>query len=120
MEEKKYLIYKISGGLCHMLGQINRAIHLSKITKRNLIIDCFGHTFHNDFNKYFNIPNFTYTTNYNCLYQEESLNKEMFELYINVEAKYTGINTYFLKDKLISVNASNVLNSNEKIIYCSW
>jgi hypothetical protein len=32
LNTKKYLIYKISGGLNHMLMQINNAIHLSKIT----------------------------------------------------------------------------------------
>lgn len=53
---KKYLVYKVSGGLCHMLYQINRAIHLSKLSDRFLIIDCQGNAFDNDFNKYFNIP----------------------------------------------------------------
>jgi len=120
-EERKYFIYKVSGGLAHMLYQINRLIHLSKITKRFLIVDCLhGETFCSDFNKYFNIPNFEYTTSYDCLYQDSSLDHKLFESYVKAIAMYIDVNTYFLNDKLVTINVNDAIKSDEKIIYCSW
>jgi hypothetical protein len=113
-----YLIYKISGGLCHMLLEINRAIHLSKISNRFLIIDCKGNAFDNDFNKYFNIPGFKYSTNYDVLYADKTVNKNLYEPYINVCALSVE-STYVLNDKLISINAKEALLNNERIIFCS-
>jgi hypothetical protein len=120
----KYLIYKVSGGLNHMLGQINNAIHLSKTLNRFLIIDCNYFPFENDFNKYINIPNFNYSTNYDCLYQDSTLNKDIFEPYIKANCKNyaDSQDSYWLNDKIININAcdNNILKSNKKIIYCSW
>jgi hypothetical protein len=123
--EKKYLVYKTAGGICHMLRQINNAIHLSKITNRYLIIDCVnGEAFRNDFNKYFNIPDFNYSTNYNCLYEDDLIENKLFESYVNSWAGCYG-NTYFLNydlnDKIeISIMYSNAINNNDNIIYCTW
>ena len=60
----KYLIYKVSGGLNHMLIQINKAIYLSKLTNRFLIIDTNNEPFEQNFNKWFNIPNFKFSTTF--------------------------------------------------------
>lgn len=117
---KKYLVYKISGGLYHMLLQINNAIYLSKITNRYLIIDCLGGAFKNDFNKFFNIPNFEYSTNYDCLFQDETIENNIFSQYINIGVKYIDKKTYFLNDILATVNVNDVLKNNDNIVYCTW
>jgi len=119
MNSQKYLIYKVTGGLAHMLTHINNAIHLSKLSNRLLIIDCFANAFQRDFNQYFNIPDFIYTTKYDCLYQDESLNKETFETYIKTDALWID-GPFFLKDILLNVHIKDVIESNEKIIYCTW
>jgi len=115
--ENKYIVYKVSGGLNHMLGQINNIIHLSKISNRLLIIDCNGGAFENDFNKYFNIPDINYSTNYDWLYNDSSLDKNMFEKYIKSNIRYIEKGTYFLENKKVSLNFNEVLNSNDKILY---
>ena len=117
--EKQYLIYKITGGLCHMLWQINNTIYLSKTTNRSLIIDCFSNAFCDDFNRYFNIPDFNYSTKYDCLYQDESLDKETFEPFIKSVAQCVG-SDYFLNKKLLVDNINDVIKSNDKIVYCTW
>lgn len=116
MVKDKYIVFKTSGGLNHMLNQINNAVHISILTKRKLIIDCWGGTFQNDFNKYFNIPEIEYTTNYDCLYQDNSGISENFETYVEVDAKYTK-NGYVLHDKKITYHVNNVLGMRDKIIY---
>lgn len=57
-----WLVYKASGGLAHMLFQIEKGIEMSRISGRTLILDCNKITFNEDFNKYFTIPNFEYLT----------------------------------------------------------
>jgi hypothetical protein len=117
--ENRYLVYKITGGLCHMLWQINNSVYLSRITGRMLIIDCFSNAFCDDFNRYFNIPGFQYATNYDCLYQDESLNKEDFEPYTKAVARCVG-SDYFLNNKLLVDNIDDVQKSNDRIVYCTW
>jgi hypothetical protein len=114
----KYLVYKISGGLCHMLIQINNLIYLSKELNRFLIIDCLGGAFQNDFNKYFSIPDFKYVTNYDCLYEDNSLNKELFEPYVNANV-INSENGYVLNGKLIDSTINSMKENNDEIIYCS-
>lgn len=58
----KYLGYKISGGLGHMLYQINHGVTMSKNSRRTLIIDTNAGAFKLDFNDYFTIPNLEYLT----------------------------------------------------------
>lgn len=118
MNETKYLIYKVSGGLNHMLNQINNAIHLSKTLNRFLIIDCYSGAFKNDFNKYFQIPNFKYSTSYNCLYENKNLDKN-FESYISSKLTYNN-GIYFLKDKKISYTYKEILNNFDNIIYFTY
>lgn len=119
-EEMNYLVYKISGGLNHMLGQINNAIYASKITNRFLIIDCNELAFNNDFNKYFNVPDFNYATNYDALYKDNSLDKNLFEPYINAK-RIRGADgwTYLLNGKKLCINFKDIVQSTEKIIYCT-
>lgn len=119
-EDKKYLIYKQSGGLSHMLYQINNAIHLSKISKRSLIIDCDLGAFKNDFNKYFNIPNFSYVTNYDSLYRDDSIDHILFEPYIKAEAKCVNSDDFLNNTLLIRINSNETIQSTKKIIFCSW
>lgn len=117
MIEKKYLVYKVSGGLCHMLYEINKAIHFSKLTKRILIIDCMGGAFKHNFNDYFIIPNYEYYTNY------ENVDKNLFK--INEHARIIN-DIYFLINEerkplqKITLTPLEIINSNEKIIYVSF
>ena len=63
--EEKYIIYKGSGGLGHMLQTIRRAIDFSKTTKRKLIIDTANHSaFMHRFNDIFYIDGVSYSDNY--------------------------------------------------------
>jgi len=116
----RYFIYKTAGGLNYMLGQINNAIYLSKTTNRFLIIDCNGDAFCNDFNKYFNIPDFVYTTNYDCLYQDNSLDKNTFESYINGKFRISKNCEYLLNDKIIPIKLYDIISYNEQIIYFNY
>lgn len=110
---KKYLIYKISGGLCHMMAQINSCIELSIKLNRHLIIDCNGGAFNNDFNKYFNIPTIKYETNYNNFEYSDK-----YKDYIEVNCEYHP-KGYKLLDKEIRLNI-NQINNNDDVIFCSW
>lgn len=60
----KYVVYKISGGLCHMLYTINYLIQFSMIYNRTIVIDCGGGCFNNDFDKYFSIPSLKLNRDY--------------------------------------------------------
>jgi hypothetical protein len=93
---------------------------MSKESNRFLIIDCKGNAFDNDFNKYFHIPNFTYSTNYDILYSDATISKELFEPYINELAVCEG-SLYYLKqkDKYISTNKKYIMSSSESIIFCT-
>lgn len=116
MEDVNYIVFKTSGGLNHMLNQINNAIHLSVLLKRKLIVDCWGGAFQNDFNKYFNIPAIDNTTSYDCLYQDELVSPEMFEQYIDVSAKWTK-KGYMLADKVVTYKMDDVLLVKDKVIF---
>ena len=111
----KYLIYKISGGLNHMLLQINNAIKLSRISNRFLIIDCKAGAFDSDFSSYFEIDDFNYSTNYDIIYDEMKENLVEIEPYIKGHTDYIN-GQYFLLDKLVSINSQNVIESKEKIV----
>jgi len=113
-----YLVYKISGGINHMLVQINFAIHVSKNTNRFLIIDCTGNAFDNDFNKYFTIPNFNYSTNYEPIYSDNSIKIDEYQQYIKGLALSVG-DVYYLNDKLITMTAGDIYHSIERILFCS-
>jgi hypothetical protein len=111
-----YIVYKLSGGLNHMLNQINHGINLSKKTGRFLIIDTMGGSFNNDFNKYFYIPNFEYSTNYNNINEEDFLR---YEKYINSKVKYNN-KKYLLEDIIINKNVDEITNSTEKFIFYTY
>lgn len=116
-QPRKYLIYKVTGGLNHMLNQINNMVHLSKVTNRFLIIDCKAGAFKNDFTKYFNIPNFEYAIDYDILYKDQSLNPIEFEPYIKARARSVAKCTYFLNDKQVSIYPNDVLANADQILY---
>lgn len=117
MAETKYLVYKVSGGLCHMLYEINKAVYFSKLTKRLLIIDCMTGAFQNDFNDYFNIPNYEYYTNY------QNADKNLFK--INTSARIISDIYFLINEKReslqkITLTPLEIINNNEKIVYVSF
>jgi hypothetical protein len=66
---EKYLIFKGSGGLAHMLSGLSDAIKIASRTGRYLVIDCeAAPAFQNRFDKYFHIIG--ETLNYGCSYDE--------------------------------------------------
>lgn len=109
-----FLIYKISGGLNHMLIQINNAVILSKITGRTLIIDCNSGAFKSDFSDYFNIPNIKYYTNYDILSSISEFSQKIDELK-NSNMQYLDGN-YYLQSSLVSLNSNKIIKSSEKIL----
>lgn len=113
-----YLIYKISGGLNHMMNAINSVIILSKKSGRKLIIDTNGGAFKSDFNDYFYIPNFNYETNFKKLYEDKTIDFESYKKYIDSNTKYVN-GDYILHDKSIALSEQTILNSNEKILFFS-
>lgn len=103
-----------------MLREINKSIWISKQTGRYMIIDCSYGAFSNDFGKYFHIPDFEYSTLMEILRMDKDLLKEEVEPYIKARAAYRKEKkTYYLNDKKIAVRASDLLNSDEKILYCT-
>lgn len=113
---KKYLVYKISGGLNHMLIEINNAIHFSNLTNRTLIIDTRGNAFNSDFNKYFSIPEFEYYTNYDII---ESEIKKNYANYLEKFARFKD-GLYYLEDKIITLKSDEMISSKEDIIFFSY
>lgn len=113
----RFLIYKLSGGLNHMLKQINNAIHLSESTNRRLIIDTKGGAFDNDFNDFFYIPNFEYFTNFEIL---KELNvQEKYETYITKRVNYIN-GTYYLNDRMITLLPEDIFKSEEVVIFFTY
>lgn len=64
----KFIIYKGSGGLAHMLRGLAHCIKLANITKRYLIIDCkCNKGFGCNFNEFFKIDGLKYSDNYDII-----------------------------------------------------
>ena len=104
-----YLVYKISGGLCHMMRHINFMIHLSKVTGRRLIIDCNAMAFSNDFNKYFTAD---------CDYQTDY--RDFPEEYTNyARARLIKDGGYLLLDKRIVLPTQEIINSRDRVVFCT-
>lgn len=69
--DKSYLIYKASGGLCHMLGGMYHAYTIAKKTKRILFIDCEKHSaFRHRFSEFFNLKGIEWSDNYDDIPKE--------------------------------------------------
>jgi hypothetical protein len=118
---KKYIVFKATGGLNHMLIQLNNCINLAKATKRHLIIDTINDLcFKNDFNKYFFIPDFDYSTNYDILKNDENINYNSEEKYLNSICMCLIKTSFVLEDKPVSLSKEEIINSNEQIIYVAW
>lgn len=117
---QKYFIYKTSGGLNHMLYQINNAVHLSIQTNRYLIIDCHSREFGEDFDKYFHIPDFNYSTNYNSLYEDPNLDKNTFIPYISESVAYRDTHLYYLKNLKVIKNKNEILSDRNPILYFTY
>lgn len=113
----RYLIYKVSGGLYHMLTMINAAVNLSIKTNRILIVDCKYLAFNNDFNKYFSIPGVRYYTNYKALDPEDIKESSIFS-YIKGRCSYKN-GEYYIRDRKVSRAADDIINSNEKYLLFS-
>jgi hypothetical protein len=109
----RFLVYKLSGGLNHMLKQINNAIHLSEMSNRILILDTKGGAFDNDFNKYFIIPDKVYFTNYETI--------ENSELYKKYQKSIEGnVQYYNLDGKSILLTPNEVLKSEDEIVFFTY
>lgn len=119
----KYLGYKGSGGLAHMLFQINNGVAISKHTNRTLIVETLHDAFAQDFKEYFTIPNCNYITpSQNSLpknYNKSLLKYEGGLYYFSNGPKYTltldFINEFYPYQQH---SPSNIIN--EDIIYYSW
>ena len=111
-----FIVYRVTGGINHMITSINRAIRLSKESGRFLIIDCNAGAFGNDFNDYFTIKGFDYSTNYDILYKK--FYRGAFEPYKKADIEIIE-KKYYLNGKLLNVNFDEVLKSDEEIIYLS-
>ena len=65
----RWIIYKGSGGLAHMLGGLSDAIKIAKKTRRHLVIDCqSAGAFQSSFDKYFYIED--EGLSYSCSYDQ--------------------------------------------------
>lgn len=126
---KKYLIYKLTGGLNHTLHQLNKAIHLSKATNRILIFDGYNGAygdksfpfFHiSDFHEHFNVPSLQLYTDYSSLYNDKNIDNALFESYMNSHFKPAGKYLYESNGRLVSPTGLDIINSNDKVIFCGW
>ena len=94
----KYIIYKASGGLVHMLKGIHFCIQKAKETNRKLIIDCANHSaFKMDFSRIFFIDDtsLNYSDNYDDECPVEDEIKKTPAKYINGQ--------YFIGEQNISI-----------------
>ena len=105
----KYIIYKASGGLVHMLKGLNFCIQNAKKTNRKLIIDCANHSaFMMDFSRIFFIDDAS--LNYSDKYDECPVGDEI----RMVPAKYIN-RQYFIGGRNISIVDWDT--NNDVIIY---
>ena len=109
----KYLIYKGTGGLAHMLNGIQYAVQLCKKENRILIIDTEQlSTFKNNFSKYFFIydKNLTYYTDYNHIDLNLEFKGIKISQLINKKAQLKGTKN-FLENTNIQIED---IHENEK------
>ena len=93
----KYIIYKASGGLVHMLKGIQFCIQKAKEMNRKLVIDCANHSaFMMDFSRIFYIDDST--LNYSDTYDECPVGDEIRK----APAKYIN-GEYFIGKQNISI-----------------
>jgi hypothetical protein len=93
----KYIIYKASGGLVHMLKGIQFCIQNAKETNQKLIIDCVNHSaFKMDFSQIFFIDDAS--LNYSDTYDECPVGDEIRK----APAKYIN-GQYFIGERNISI-----------------
>lgn len=105
----KYIIYKASGGLVHMLKGIHFCIQKSKEMNRSLIIDTLNHSaFKMDFSSVFFIDDSS--LNYSDAYNECPVGDEI----KNTPAKYIN-GQYFIGERNISIVDWNT--NDDVIIY---
>jgi len=114
MKDRKYLIYKISGGLNHMLIQINRAIHLSKLTNRVLFIDTNDQAFKHNFSDFFHIENFEYYTDLTILdkFEIEGLNDHI--------RYHSPTNYYLVEGKILESEFSKLVKLEDDFVFVTW
>jgi hypothetical protein len=106
----KYIIYKASGGLVHMLKGIHFCIQKAKEMNRKLIIDTFNHSaFMIDFGRIFFIDDAS--LNYSDTYDDEC---PVCDEIKNTPAKYIN-GQYFIGEKNISIVDWNT--NDDVIIY---
>jgi hypothetical protein len=105
----KYLIYKGTGGLVHMLNGLQNAVLLAKKEKRTLIIDTINTgAFKQTFNTYFYIydDNLNYICDYDSIHNENKKDLYFENIHINdIQFKGTKLidGKYYLADSDICV-----------------
>jgi len=105
----KYIIYKASGGLVHMLKGIHFCIQKAKDTNRKLIIDCANHSaFKMNFSSVFFIDDSS--LNYSDTYDECTVSDEI----RRAPAKYIK-GQYFIEE--INISIVHWDTTNDIIIY---
>ena len=104
-KKKKFIVYKATGGLTHMLNGLSYAIKIAKSQKRILVIDTItsNGTLKGEFNKFFYIelPNLNYTEDFSIIpkkYQYNGLSIEQIKVFI---PRYENRN-YYLDNIIIS------------------
>lgn len=109
---EKFLIYKVSGGLNHMLIQINNAVELSKMSNRKLIIDCESGAFNSNFNDYFEITDFEHLTSYENL---KDVKTEIIESTVRYDNK-----KYLIGDTTVNLYRKEIIHSSEKFLLFTY
>jgi hypothetical protein len=113
----KYLIYKGTGGLVHMLNGIQEALELSKKENRFLIIDTEQLTaFKKNFSNYFFIwdKNIKYSTDYNSMNLDLEFNDMKISDIIKKKAQFRE-GKYYLENTEICIQKHHSGNENDQI-----
>ena len=115
-----YLIYVGSGGLCHCLSGLSKAIKLSIENNRILVIDTFKlKSFENKLCFFFdlNIDNLIIKYDYHDIYERKVLNMNVSD-FKNIYPKLIG-NYYYINKH--NVTNTDLINYNDSIVvYCGY
>jgi len=99
---KKFLIYKGSGGMAHMLRGLGDCIKIARASKRYLVIDCkINKGFGCNFSEFFKINNLEYSDNYEVI--PKNLNYKGKNIDEIKKTKISAVKkNYFIFDNLIN------------------
>lgn len=117
---EKYLVYKATGGITHMLYGLSFAISIAKAQKRILVIDTVTgiESLKDNFNKFFNISleNLKYTEDFNIISEKYSYNTITLDEIKNLGAYYKADKKCYLKNQIISNYKYIKKNKNKNLL----